>query len=130
MDDVNDSSNILDEIYMGSAPENKPFFEYLTELMKRYKITNAILVERTGIDKSIISKLTTGRTRNPSRYILYFIILGMELDMEEADDFLKHAGLQWMDNDFDVIVQGCIIRKYRDIDAIEAFLINAGIPYK
>lgn len=125
-----DTYSILEDIYMGVAPENKPFSECFCELMDKKKMTSAMIVEKTDIDKSIVSKLKSGKTKNITRSSLYFIILAMELNMDEANELLKNAGMQWMDNDFDALICGCIKRGISDVFAVKYFIEKNDIPYK
>lgn len=65
---------------------------YLDKLVMERNVKLAEVCKKTGLNKSYFYALTEGTKTNPSRDVMLRLCFGFELDLDEAQTFLKTFG--------------------------------------
>jgi len=102
-------------------PKNE-FYKLIEEYMAG-KMSSADLCKKANIQKSIISKLKTGKSEYLERDTVIKIALAFELPLDKAKNFIKvgSAGLEFPNpnDDKEMIIAECIENGIYDVDVIE-----------
>jgi transcriptional regulator with XRE-family HTH domain len=75
----------------GEYMESVPFHEYIAGLCEEKGITPAIVIERSGIERTFGHQLFNGR-RNPSRDKVIQLAFGFGMNVDETRILLQTAG--------------------------------------
>lgn len=85
--------------------------------------------KRANLDRRLFSKIRNDKTYKPSKNTAMALVIGLELNMEEADDFLKQAGFALANcNKEDVIIKYFIEHQKYDIFLINEVLEHYYLP--
>lgn len=104
------SEEILDTLDSSYKIEfGQKLFDYLEKL----KISQSEAARRSCVSRQTMSKLIRSQTA-PSRATIYAIIIGLELNIDEAKELLEYAGYTFRTNKKeDLIVMAAIMSKYK-----------------
>lgn len=98
------------------------FGDYVIKLCAKYELTPSFIQTQIAISKSQFYSLING-TRNPSKESVIKIVFGLKVNVNEANELLRAAGLHALDprNREDAIIMFGIEKK-KDASKIEELL--------
>ncbi len=103
--------------------ENKSFSSEVVRLVKeRYK-KDSDFCHAAGIDKQTFRKICSDAGCKPSRITAFHCCAGLKLDVAEAEELLRLAGIAFSPNDpNDLVFKFCLEKGIRDISEINYML--------
>lgn len=105
------------------------FADTLIKYLNKSGKTSPEVYNKANIDKTLFSKLISGTAKSPMKRTVCALIIGMELNIEEAEDLLESAGYVLTNNNrFDNVIRVFIERGIYDYVSINAALLHFGAP--
>lgn len=109
----------------------KPFYAYLRDLLIQKGFTaRSEVYKASGISKFTFSKLMNYKLEHrPSKDTLAALVIGLKLNIDEAEELYNQAGYHLGNSDFvDKVVSFFIQEKIYDIDEVNYCLLYYGYP--
>lgn len=79
-------------------------------------ITTSMIYERCFVDRKLISKITSGSNYHPSKSTMLALCIGLQLSLQEAEEFLSLAGYSFSSGSkFDLIIKFMLENAIYDI---------------
>lgn len=104
---------------------NAKFWFYLNQCGK----TNPQVYKKAGIDRKLFSKILSHKDYVPKKMTVICLIIGMELDIDDAEDLLASAGYLLSDSIlFDFIIKNFIEDENYDVFEINDVLYKNNQP--
>ena len=92
-------------------------------------ITTSMIYERCFVDRKLISKITSGSNYHPSKNTMLALCIGLQLSLQEAEEFLSLAGYSFSSGSkFDLIIKFMLENAIYDIDIINEMLYQFHQP--
>ena len=108
---------------------DKSFKEKLINYINRSGKTNSEIYLCSGITKQVFSKIISNDTYQPKKSTIFCLIIGLELNLDDALDLLNAAGYTLSNSIImDQVIKNCIERKRYDIIKVNDALISSGCP--
>lgn len=101
------------------------FSDYLFKLIKQKKLSEVEVYKKAHLDRRIFSKIRKENGYMPSKQTIFAIIIAMELNMEEAEKLLEHAGYYFTDGRREDL----IIHYFIENEIYDFFVINEVLEY-
>lgn len=118
-------SDVSDVVEAGE--EESTFTDLLLHHMKLRQYSSSQCYKKAHIDRKLYSQIQKDRFYKPKKATAVAFALALELNPDEADEFLEAAGFALSKSDVsDLIIQFCIDRKIYDIDLVNAILCRFG----
>jgi len=119
-------SRALENTYHAWEKENsayKSFSSEVTRMVEQKFRKTSDFYRAAGIDKRTYHKIKSDFGYKPSRLTAFRCCIGLQLDVEEAEELLKLAGMAFSPNDpDDLVVKFCLENGIRDIPGINYML--------
>ncbi len=101
----------------------------LLRMIKSKGISETKCYRRSNLDRRLFSKIRGDRDYHPQKNTVFALIIGLKLDMEEAQSLLQSAGYSFSRSiKMDVIMEYLIHEKIYDILAVNEILYSCGCP--
>lgn len=114
--------------YTPSIEEPKPFSHFLFQVIDAKKLNDVDVYKKAQIDRKLFSKMKDADYR-PSKETVFKLILGMELTLGEAKEFLENVGFAFSRaSKTDLVVKYCIEEKMFDLFTVNALLVENALP--
>ena len=111
------------------VPLEKSFQEKLFQYLNKSGKTNAQVYKDGNIDRRLFSKIISIPNYKPLRITIIGLIIGMELDLDSAQDLLLSAGFAFSDSlPFDLIIKDYIKNRNYNIFEINNTLYENNQP--
>ncbi|WP_329778709.1 macro domain-containing protein [Allisonella histaminiformans] len=108
---------------------DEPFNKALLQLIDAKGKTDVEVYKKANISRKLFSKIRTGRGYMPGKRTILALAIGLELNMEETENLLEHAGFALSQSILsDVIVKYFISHKKYDIYEINDALFHYQQP--
>lgn len=108
---------------------DEPFNKALLHLIDAKGKTDVEVYKKANISRKLFSKIRTGRGYMPGKRTILALAIGLELNMEETENLLEHAGFALSQSILsDVIVKYFISHKKYDIYEINDALFHYQQP--
>ena len=105
------------------------FQECLLRMIDERGLTDAQVYKRANLDRKLFSKIRCNPNYSPSRRTVIALAIALELNMDEAVDLLRRAGMALSPgNKFDLIISYCIQNGIYDIYKVNALLFDYDLP--
>lgn len=105
------------------------FQECLLRMIDERGLTDAQVYKRANLDRKLFSKIRCNPNYSPSRRTVIALAIALELNMDEAVDLLRRAGMALSPgNKFDLIISYCIQNEIYDIYRVNALLFDYDLP--
>lgn len=105
------------------------FQECLLRMIDERGLTDAQVYKRANLDRKLFSKIRCNPKYSPSRRTVIALAIALELNMDEAVDLLRRAGMALSPgNKFDLIISYCIQNGIYDIYKVNALLFDYDLP--
>ncbi len=119
-------SPALENTYHAWEKKNAEYKSFSSEVMRmvreRYS-KDADFYHAAGIDKRTFHKIRSDFGYKPSRMTAFRCCIGLKLNVEEAEDLLRLAGMSFSPNDpNDLVIRFCLEKGIRDIPGINYML--------
>jgi len=119
-------SPALENTYHAWEKKNSEYKSFSSEVVRmvkeRYRKTSEFY-KAAGIDKRTYHKISTDFGYKPSRMTAFRCCIGLQLNVEEAEELLKLAGMAFSPNDpNDLVLKFCLENGIRDIPGINYML--------
>lgn len=110
--------------------EKYPSFSViLFRMIKRKGISQTKCYRRSNLDRRLFSKIRSDKDYHPQKNTIFALIIGLNLDIEEAQELLQAAGYSLSRNiKMDVIMEYLINEKIYDILAVNEILYSFDCP--
>ena len=119
-------SPALENTYHAWEKENSEYKSFSSEVMRmvkeRYR-KDSDFYHAAGIDKRTFHKIRADFGYKPSRMTAFRCCIGLKLNVEEAEDLLRLAGMAFSPNDpDDLVLKFCLEKGISDIPGINYML--------
>ena len=126
---VSPKGRVLDALKKAERSRDESFTEALVRLIREKGMSHAECYRRAGIDRKLFSKIQKDVHYRPSRKTAFAFALALELNEEEAREFLARAGYALSKSDaFDLVIEYCIRAKIYDVMLINEYLLELDLP--
>jgi len=99
---------------------DESFLDKLFKYLNKSKKTNVEVYKKGGISKQVFSKIISGKIEKPTQETIYCLIIGMELNIDDALDLLNSCGFTFSKSSRrDQIVKTFIENEEYDLDEIK-----------
>ena len=107
--------------------ENKETFsDRLFKIINKKGLTDTEVYKRANLDRRLFSKLRK-REYTPHKKTIFALVLALELNLDEAIDLLRYAGLAFKPNSItDLAVKWYINHKNYNVIDLNIFLVDQG----
>lgn len=103
------------------------FQQVLFRIIDRKGLTDPEVYKRSNIDRKLFSKIRSDVDYTPSKRTVMALIIGLELNLDEASDLLNRAGYSFSPADLsDLTVRACIEQNMYNIHMINCYLFDLG----
>lgn len=127
--DENTSQLIDEEIDPLLSQIDDSFAKCLWKHVQNKGLSDVEVYKRANLDRRLFSKIRNDKTYKPSKNTAMALVIGLELNMDEADDFLKQAGFALANcNKEDVVIKYFIEHQKYDIFLINEVLEHYYLP--
>lgn len=118
----------MDE-YVKQNYHGETFSKYLLRLIDQSGLTDAQVYARAGMDRKLFSKIRCDTAYTPRKKNVIALALALKLDNKTAKTLIKKAGYILTGCiEFDVAVRYCFENGIYDIEKIDAWLHERGLP--
>ena len=109
--------------------EKERFAEYFFALLAEKGLSDVEAYKKARIDRRMFSKIRSKKDYMPSKKTLLAFVIALELNLDEANELLKHGGY-YLSNTRkdDIIIEFFLKRKCYDFDSINEALTRYGFP--
>ncbi len=119
-------SSAMENTYHAWEKENSEYKSFSSEVIRmvkeRYK-KDSDFYHAAGIDKRTFHKIRSDFGYKPSRMTAFRCCIGLKLDVAEAEELLRLAGMAFSPNDpDDLVLKFCLEKGIRDIPGINYML--------
>ncbi len=119
-------SPIMENTYQAWEKENAEYKSFSSEVIRmvkeRYK-KDSDFYRAAGIDKRTFHKIRSDFGYKPSRMTAFRCCIGLKLDVAEAEELLRLAGMAFSPNDpDDLVIKFCLEKGIKDIPGINYML--------
>ena len=119
-------SRALENTYHTWERENSEYKSFSSEVVRmveqKFRKTSDFY-RAANIDKRTYHKIKSDFGYKPSRMTAYRCCIGLQLDVDEAEELLKLAGMAFSPNDpDDLVIRFCLEKGIRDIPGINYML--------
>lgn len=122
-------NRVLDELKKIVRSRDESFTEALLRLIREKGMSHAECYRRARIDRKLFSKIQKDTHYRPAKKTALAFALALELDEEEAREFLARAGYALSKSDaFDLAVEYCIRARIYDVVLINEYLFELDLP--
>lgn len=110
------------EDYLNTNYSSVGVAQKLNRYMYERDINTKMIYERCFIDRKLISKIAKGNY-HPSKRTMLLLCIGLQLSVEEGEEFLRLAGYSFSNNDrMDLIIRFALKLSCYSLDAINEML--------
>jgi O-acetyl-ADP-ribose deacetylase (regulator of RNase III) len=103
------------------------FQQVLFKIIDRKGMTDPEVYKKSNIDRKLFSKIRSNVDYTPSKNTVMALIIGLELNIDEATDLLQRAGYSFSPGSVsDLTIQSCVMQHLYDIHTINCFLFDLG----
>lgn len=103
------------------------FQEQLFHLIDVRELKDVEVYKKAQIDRKLFSRIRCNKDYKPKKNTAISLIIALELDIYEAEELLKLAGLALSSGvRFDLIIRFCILNAMYDIDKVNEVLYRYG----
>ena len=103
------------------------FQQVLFRIIDRKGLTDPEVYKKANLDRKLFSKIRSDVEYTPSKRTVMALIIGLELNMDEAADLLKRAGYSFSPSDLsDLTVKACIEQRMYNIHMVNCYLFDLG----
>ena len=103
------------------------FQQVLFRIIDRKGMTDPEVYKRSNLDRKLFSKIRSDIDYSPSKKTVLALIIGLELNVDEATDLLNRAGYSFSPADLsDLTVRACIEQHMYNIHMINCYLFDLG----
>ena len=103
------------------------FQQVLFKIIDRKGMTDPEVYKKSNIDRKLFSKIRSNVDYMPSKNTVMALIIGLELNIDEATDLLQRAGYSFSPGSVaDLTIQSCVMQHMYDIHTINCFLFDLG----
>lgn len=114
----------LDDIF---DMKSETFQQVLFKIIDRKGLTDPEVYKKANIDRKLFSKIRSDVDYMPSKRTALALIIGLELNLDEATDLLQRAGFSFSPGNIsDLTVRYCIEQHMYDIHTINCYLFEFG----
>ena len=105
------------------------FSEYLMYIIKEKGLVNSDVYKKAIVDKKVFSKIKNNINYHPQKSTVLQLCIGLELNLDETEDFLARAGYALSPSDkTDIIFSYFIENEIYDMIEIDIQLEEHGLP--
>lgn len=99
------------------------FYEMLFRLIREKRMEETECYGRANLDRRTFSKIRKNKDCKPKKTTVAAFCIALKLDWNTACQLMAKAGYSMTKtNQFDVIIEYCIVRKYYDVDYVNDLL--------
>lgn len=107
--------------------KGETFQQVLFKIIDRKGLSDPEVYKKANIDRKLFSKIRSDVDYMPSKKTAMALIIGLELNIDEATDLLQRAGYSFSQASVaDLTIQSCIMQHMYDIHTINCFLFDLG----
>lgn len=107
--------------------KGETFQQVLFKIIDRKGLSDPEVYKKANIDRKLFSKIRSDVDYMPSKKTAMALIIGLELNIDEATDLLQRAGYSFSQASIaDLTIQSCIMQHMYDIHTINCFLFDLG----
>ncbi len=108
---------------------DKPFSEYLLELIDKKGLTDPEVYKKANIDRKLFNKIKNTKNYKPSKITALAFAIALELNLDETTDLIRRAGYALSHSSlFDVILEAFIVQGNYDVFRINEVLFSYDQP--
>lgn len=123
------SGSVLAKNDISLPPLEKPFNEYLMQLIREKGLSEVDVYKKANFDRRLFSKIRRDKDYTPNKSTILTLIIAMELNITEARELLSRAGYALSRARMeDVIVEFFISAKQYDFYIINEALQQHNLP--
>ncbi len=127
---VFDSSTFDSKQYKQPDNDDRPFVQYLMDLLNKKGVDNSIVYKRSNIDRKTFSKILCGTTKSPQKRTMLGLCIGLRLTLDESRELLAAVDMAFNPlDDRDNLVIDCINNGQYDIFEVNTMLSTCGFEY-
>ena len=121
--------NFDKSLYMNDGKADSAFREELWKLIREKDMDNSTVYTRANITRKAFSKILCGDTKVPQKRTVLSFCIGLQLNLEEAEELLASADMAFNPYDKrDKLVKQCILYEQYNIDEINDMLFACELP--
>ena len=115
----------IDE-YINNNKDDNLFQTLLFRYIDRTNLKDSDIYNRVNMDRRLFSKIRN-ENYHPSKETVILLGLALELNEDEIDDFLSSASYSLpKNNEYDLIIRFCFIKKIYDVMKVNSMLDEYG----
>lgn len=119
----------ISEILHGRGPLKPTFSQILFRKINEKGISESKCYKRSNLDRRLFSKIRSERDYHPQKNTVFALIIGLKLDLREANELLEAAGYSFSYCiKMDVIMEYMIKEKVYDILTVNEILYSFDCP--
>ena len=121
--------NFDKSLYMNDGKADSAFREELWKMIREKDMDNSTVYTRANITRKAFSKILCGDTKVPQKRTVLSFCIGLQLNLEEAEELLASADMAFNPYDKrDKLVKQCILYEQYNIDEINDMLFACELP--
>ncbi len=105
------------------------FVEFLRDMIREKEMKDPDIYRRAGISRQHFNKMINDLEYQPTKRTVWQLIVGMQLNMNEAKKLMEKAGFSMTrSNKTDLVMEYYILHRRYSIIEIDIALLDAGLP--
>ncbi|MCD8205619.1 MAG: hypothetical protein LUD29_03290 [Clostridia bacterium] len=115
--------------FINSTKGDKKFYEVVEEIMEKHDLKAPDVYTCAQLSRQTYSKATSPKSQSaPKLSTVWSIIMGLQCDMDEADEVLHSVGFARHGTTFERVMEYFIRNKFYDVLSINYVLKGMGLP--